>query len=269
MAILERSHGDSAQPALFSRASAELADELELALRLGQIEVRFQPQFACEDGRIVGAEALARWQHPSFGEIGARDLFDAAAKAGMAEELPRHVLSLAIAKAGDWPPGLRLSLNVTPKQLLSEGFLARITAELKDSGLDPKQVTLEITEELLLDDLDLAARRLAPLREMGIQIALDDFGAGFCNFDYLKRLPLDALKLDRSMVQGIASDERDLAVLRAIATLAQVLGLDVVAEGIETEEQRRAVVAEGCAYWQGFLGAEPLTREALIELANA
>ncbi|MGQ7828914.1 EAL domain-containing protein [Altererythrobacter sp. Z27] len=267
MTILRRPGSGEQQSALFERDSSELADEFELALRLGQVEIRFQPQFAGDSGRMVGAEALARWIHPSCGEIGARELFDLAAKAGLAEDMPRHMLSLAVVEAKNWPERLGLSLNVTPKQLLADSFVARFSSELAASMLDPTQVTLEITEELLLGDLDLAARRLKQLRDLGIRIALDDFGAGFCNFDYLKRLPLDALKLDRSMVLGIAESERDLAVLRAIVTLARVLDLDVVAEGIETEEQRLAVVAEGCSSWQGFLGSEPLAYEELLQLA--
>lgn len=267
MIILQRPGSVEQQSALLERDPTELSDELELALRLGQVEIRFQPQFAGDSGHMVGAEALARWKHPRFGEIGARDLFDLAARAGLADDLPGHILSLAVAEARNWPEGFRLSVNVTPKQLLAEGFVARFSGEVASSQLDPKQVTLEITEELLLGDLDLAARQLKQLRDLGFRIALDDFGAGFCNFDYLKRLPLDALKLDRSMVQGIVECERDLAVLRAIVTLARVLGLDVVAEGIETEEQRLAVVAEGCSSWQGFLGSEPLTREDLLQLA--
>lgn len=254
---------------LLQHGAGELADELELALRLGQVEIRFQPQFSCADGRLIGAEALARWNHPTYGQIGAANLFDLAAKAGMAEELPYQVLSLALAQARDWPRGMGLSLNVTPKQLLGEGFVTRIKSNLVESGLDPRQVTLEITEELLLGDLDLAARRLARLRDLGMRIALDDFGAGFCNFDYLKRLPLDTLKLDRSMVQGIATNERDLAVLRAIVTLARALELDVVAEGIEDPAQRDTVAVEGCTYWQGFLGGMPQTKSALMKLVSA
>lgn len=268
MTILERTRHQAPQSALFGWGAADLSHELELALRLGQLEIRFQPQFSCASGRITGAEALARWAHPTFGEIGARDLFDLATRAGLANELAWRAVSLAISEAGAWPKGLSLSLNIAPRQLLGEGFVGRITRELAASALDPRQVTLEITEELLLDDLDLAARRLAGLREAGLRIALDDFGAGFCNFDYLKRLPLDALKLDRSMVRGIAHEPRDLAVLQAIVTLARALELVVIAEGIEDAAQRDAVVGEGCAYWQGFLGSAPLTRDALIELVS-
>lgn len=269
MAILDRTRHSEPKTFLFAQSSGTLADELELALRLGQIEIRFQPQFSCANGRLIGAEALARWIHPSYGKISAHELFELAAAAGLANELPWHVFSLAIRQAGQWPIGLGLSLNVTSRQLLGEGFVARVIAELSSSGLDPHQVTLEITEELLLDDLDLAARRLVALRDHGLRIALDDFGAGFCNFDYLKRLPLDALKLDRSMVQGVATSERDRAVLRAIVTLAGALELDVVAEGIEEASQRDAVIEEGCTYWQGYLGAKPLTRAALMTMLEA
>ena len=265
MPILEQSRNDSMRSAQLSNAPSELIEELELAMRLDQIEVRFQPQFASIDGRVVGAEALLRWRHPTYGEIGAGELFALAAKARMAEALARDALSRTLRSAVNWPSNMRLSVNVTPKLLLSDGFGDLLTHELNSSELDTTQLTLELTEEILLDDLDLAARRLAKLREEGVRIALDDFGAGFCNFDYLKRLPLDALKLDRSMVQGIATRQRDLAVFRAMVALAQALDLAVIAEGIEIEEQRQAVVGEGCAYWQGFLGAEPLAYDAFRE----
>lgn len=255
--------------ALFAHDTGELADAIELAMRLGQIEMRFQPQFAGAEGRLVGAEALARWMHPLFGEIGARELFALAARAGLANELSRHLTSRAIACASPWPAQLGLSLNIAPRQLLAADFVGRLADELRAAGIDARQITLEITEELLLGDLDLAARQLDLLRELGLRIALDDFGAGFCNFEYLKRLPLDALKLDRSMIAGVADGERDVAVLRAIVALAQALDLKVVAEGVETEEQRQVVLAEGCACWQGFLSGEPLPRAALIELARA
>lgn len=243
-----------------------MSDAIELAMRLDQIEIRYQPQYAGADGRIIGAETLARWLHPIYGTIGAREMFAAAAAAGLGLELSRHATARAIAAASPWPEQLGLSLNVAPRQLLQPEFVSTLAGQLDKAGIAAAQVTVEITEELLLDDLDLAARRLAALRQLGVKVALDDFGAGFCNFEYLKRLPLDALKLDRSMVQGIAESERDLAVLRAIVALAQALGLAIIAEGVETDSQRQIVVAEGCAAWQGFLGSEPLARASLAQL---
>lgn len=265
MAILQdKANHSEARSALFASDSNELADSIELAMRLGQFEILFQPQFASRTSAVIGAEALARWIHPHFGKIGARDLFAMATKAGLAHDLSRYLTTHAMAVASHWPEGIGLSLNIAPRQLLAADFIDRIGADLGAAAFDPAQVTLEITEEVLLGDLDLAARQLGRLRELGMKVALDDFGAGFCNFDYLKRLPLDALKLDRSMVRGIAGSERDLAVLRAIVALARALGLELVAEGVETEEQRQVVVAEGCAAWQGFLGGAPETKGDLL-----
>jgi EAL domain-containing protein (putative c-di-GMP-specific phosphodiesterase class I) len=130
-------------------------------------------------------------------------------------------------------------------------------------------VTLEITEQALVADLDGSARRLRALTKLGMRVALDDFGAGFCNFKYLKRLPLHYLKLDRSMVEGIDVDARDLAVLRGIISMARALGLEVIAEGIERESQRQAIAREGCVAWQGFLGARPLPAEEFAQAAAA
>lgn len=242
-------------------------EELAAAIAEEQVEILFQPQFACEDGRLVGAEALSRWNHPRLGRIGAEALFDIAERAGCAAELTRHIAGRALRIAAQWPAPLRLSLNVTAADLAEEGFVETIIEAVTDAGFPPERLTLEITEQALVADVERSAQRLARLAERGIGIALDDFGAGFCNFRYLKLLPLHCLKLDRSMLEGIVDDERDLAVLRGILAMARALGLSVIAEGVETEAQRDAVAREGCAVWQGFLGAEPMSAEAFAELA--
>ena len=139
---------------------------------------------------------------------------------------------------------------------------------MAENGIAPERLTLEITEQAIVAQLDASAKRLKQLARHGIRIALDDFGAGFCNFGYLKRLPLDGLKLDRSMVEGIADDERDVAVLRGIMAMAWALGLWVVAEGVETEEQRQAIAREGCEKWQGFLGGAPMTAAEFARLSR-
>ena len=137
-----------------------------------------------------------------------------------------------------------------------------------DEGFAPERLTLEITEQALVSELNRSAARLRHLADLGIRIALDDFGAGFCNFRYLKVLPLHSLKLDRTMIEGITDDARDLAVFRGIVAMARALDLKVVAEGIETEAQRDAVAREGCDAWQGFLGARPLEAAEFAELAG-
>lgn len=235
-----------------------LAGDLAAAIELNAVEVLFQPQYACADNRIVGAEALVRWRHSTQGEIAGDMLFQLAGQAGLYADLSRHVMREAMRLAGDWPEGLRLSVNVTARDLATGDVVSDVEAALAQTGFAPECLTLEITEQALLAELDATAVRLATLAERGIRIALDDFGAGFCNFHYLKVLPLHALKLDRSMVDGICRDPRDLAVLRGIVAMAQALDLAVIAEGIETEAQRKAAADEGCETWQGFLGAKPM-----------
>lgn len=244
-----------------------LQTDLLAALGRNEIEVWFQPQFSCDDGRMVGAEALSRWQHPSLGEIGARDLFSIAEKAGLVAPVSRHVVAQALDMARAWPDNLTLSLNITPEEIAEPSFARDFASLVGKSGIASSRLTLEITEDVLLNDLDMAAEALAALNGAGLKIALDDFGAGYCNFSYLKSLPLDILKLDRAMVMGVATDKRDLAVLRAIVTLAHALDLEVVAEGIETEAQHQVIVDEGCAYWQGFLRAEPMRNQEMLNFA--
>ena len=244
------------------------AEELDAALREMQVEILYQPLFSCADGRLIGAEALSRWNHPRLGRIGAEALFGIAERAGDAARLTRHIAGRALAVAAAWPAHLHLSLNVTATDLAEEDFAGTIAGAVDEAGFAPARLTLEITEHALVHDLEKGAAQLEELAAQGVRIALDDFGAGFCNFAYLKRLPLDALKLDRSMIEGIAEDERDLAVLRGIMAMARALGLAVTAEGIETEAQRDAVVREGCAVWQGFLGAPPLAAEEFVVMAR-
>lgn len=248
------------------RPAQQLEADLLAALDRDEIEIMFQPQFACEDRAIVGAEALARWQHPQLGRIGAGALFAIAERADHVGQLSRHIAAKALAAAARWPAGLRLSLNVTAADLAAGDFAAGIAALLAASGFAPERLTLEITEQALVAEVERSAQRLRPLCESGIRVALDDFGAGFCNFRYLKLLPLHYLKLDRSMVEGIAEDARDLAVLRGIVAMAHALGLAVIAEGVETEGQLAMVVREGCASWQGYLGARPMSAERFAAL---
>ena len=244
--------------AVTGRRDALLEADLLAALDRDEIEVLYQPQFALADGRLVGAEALARWQHPELGRIGAGALFAMAERADYVAQLSRHVAERALAGAAAWPPALRLSLNVTPADLAAGGFADELTGLVERAGFAPDRLTLEITEQVLLGDLERAARVLETLTARGMRIALDDFGAGFCNFRYLKLLPLAYLKLDRAMVDGIAEDARDLAVLRAIVALAKALDLQVIAEGIESEAQRELVAREGCDFYQGFVSAAPM-----------
>lgn len=242
--------------------------DLVAALERDEIEILFQPQFACDDGRVVGAEALARWKHPRRGLLGADLLFGIAARAGRVEQLSHHVARAALGEAGNWRVPLRLSLNVTAADVAAGNFAQTIAGAIAEAGFPPEHLTLEITEQVLVADLERTAERLQQLADLGVHIALDDFGAGFCNFRYLKLLPLHGLKLDRNMVEGIDEDPRDLAVLRGILAMARALGLEVTAEGIERESQRAVIAREGCFAWQGFLGARPMSGADFAALAG-
>ena len=250
------------------RSAAQLEGDLLRALDLGEIEVVYQPQFGCTDDRLVGAEALARWNHPALGRVGAGALFAIAERADHVPQLSQHIARLALGEAARWPMDLRLSLNVTAGDLASANYAKRLSGLIKQTGFAPWRLTLEVTEQVLLGDAAQAAATLSALAAQGIRIALDDFGAGFCNFRYLKLLPLHYLKLDRAMIDGVTGDARDLAVLRAIIAMAGALDLKVIAEGVETEAQRLLVAAEGCATYQGFLRAQPMSAADFGELAR-
>jgi len=253
------------------RANARDEESVALvgALDRGGVEVLFQPQFAAVGGALIGAEALARWHLPDLTVIGGAALFEAAERAGLAGRLSRHVADAALAAAMRWHDDLQLSLNVTAADLAETGFANTIAAAVAGAHFPPERLTLEITEQVLVADLDRSAERLRQLADLGVRIALDDFGAGFCNFGYLKRLPLHYLKLDRSMVEGVDDNPRDLAVLRGIISMAVALELDVVAEGIEREGQRATIEREGCIAWQGFLGARPMSAKDFVSLIEA
>lgn len=251
-----------------SASRTELEADLLTALDGDEIAILFQPQYACDTDALVGAEALARWSHPRLGRIGAGALFAIAERVDQVPQLSRHILQKALEAGRGWPDGLRLSVNVTPADLAIPGFAEEFVRMVGETGFAAQRLTLELTEQVLLGDLERCAAQLTILREAGMKIALDDFGAGFCNFRYLKVLPLDTLKLDRAMVEGIEDSADDLAVLRGIVAMARALGLAVTAEGIETEAQRRIVAEEGCAVYQGFLRAAPMGAEEFARLAR-
>jgi diguanylate cyclase len=248
--------------------TSELETDLMGAIDGGQIEVVFQPQFSLPDDRLTGAEALARWNHPELGRIGAGSLFAIAARTDQIGPLSRHIAAKALEAARDWPGELRLSLNITPADLAFGSYVRQMTDLVRESRFPPRRLTLEITEQALIGDIGLAAQTMAEFCAQGMRIALDDFGAGFCNFRYLKLLPLHYLKLDRSMIEGITRDKRDVAVLRAIVAMARALDLEVIAEGIERDDQRDAIAAEGCAYYQGFLRAEPMSAASFAAMIS-
>jgi len=260
---------------LFSRRSrsiAALADELPDALRRGDVDVLFQPQVEIATGRIVGVEALARWNHPRLGEVGAEALLAAAAHRGTGAEVSAHLQARALAAAAAWPPALaslRLSMNVTAADVAGHDFVVAALARIDASGVPRARVTIEVTESGLIERLEDAARALGALREAGCRIAIDDFGTGYSSLAYLNALPIDYLKLDKALTVGIGGSARDRVVVRGVIDMAHTLGMEVIAEGVETAEQRDLLEAEGCGLYQGYLCAPPLDAAALARLVQA
>ena len=242
--------------------------ELEEAIAGDRIAVHFQPQFELASGRMVGVEALLRWD----GVQSATDLFERAARGGLRERLSRFAQRKALRLAGAWPEalaGLRLSLNLLAEDLAREGYGEWLLREIAAAGLTPDRVTLEITEDALLIDQEVAAARLGRLRSAGIEVAVDDFGTGYASLAYLTSLPLDALKIDRGLVADLVEGERDRIVVRAMIALARELGLKVVVEGVETAGQLALIAEWGCDLYQGFLGSAALDGRGLERFARA
>jgi len=246
-----------------------LAVDLRGALERGEIDIRFQPQVAVATGAIVGVEALARWEHRGFGVLGAEALFAAAERADLTIAVSDHIQKRALARAAAWPAalsGLRLAINLTAADVARAGFADLFLDRVDASRFPRARLTVEITEGGLIDDLGRAAQFFASLRAAGLRVAVDDFGTGYSSLAYLKALPLDYLKIDRALAQDIAGSPRDRIVVRGVIDMARSLGLAVIAEGVETEEQLELLAKEGCQYYQGFLCAEPLTLDALTAL---
>ena len=232
-------------------------DLLAAVIAHQQIQVVFQPQIDPATGEVEGAEALARWDRVA----GAEQLFARAAAAGLSERLSRLVQHKALRAAAAWEGPLRrlrISINLLAEDIGEEGYVDWLLDEVQAVGIDAKRVTIEITEHVLLSDLDAVGGRLERLRDAGFKVALDDFGTGYASLAYLGSLPLDALKIDRGLIAKIGTSERDRIVVRSIFGLARELGLAVIVEGVESTAQLVLLAEWGCDLYQGFIGAGAL-----------
>ncbi len=276
-AALDAKGSDQGRIRFVSNADQDYADhnqqlqsDLRNALGRDEIELLFQPQVAMSSGEIVGVEALARWRHPIHGELGAATLFAVAEQSDYLMALSAHIQQRAAAQAANWPVTLgklRLAVNVTSADIAQPGFADTFLAMIDASGFPRNRLTVEITESGLIEDLGAASMLLATLRAGGCRVAIDDFGTGYSSLAYLKALPLDYLKIDKKLAEDITGSTRDKIVVRGVIDMARSLGLAVIAEGVETEQQLHLLAREGCNYYQGFLCAEPLDvagLEALI-----
>ncbi len=241
---------------------------LESIIAHEQIEVRYQPLMEPATGRIAGVEALARASIARSAEA----LFARAAAARLDERLSRMVQRKAMRCAAVWEGPLKdlsLSINVLPAEICREGYEQWLLDEIGAAGIEPRRVTAEITESALLVDEASVVERLSRLREAGIRVAIDDFGTGYASLNYLTKLPLDVLKIDRGLITNIVDGERDRIVVKAMIRLARELGLTVLVEGVESTPQLALLSEWGCDLYQGFIGAGALTQDELLRFVTA
>lgn len=238
-------------------------NDLARAVEAGTLSAHFQPEYELATGKLLGAEALVRWQHPRDGLLSAAEFVPLIETSGLVEEMGRQVLRSACAQWAQWVeenPGdhLLLRVNVAARQLRQDSFVYQVEDVIKEAGLAPEHLCLELTESSLLDDPQAAASRFAELRALGVGLAIDDFGTGYSSYLQLRSLPLTALKIDRSFVTDLPTSHTDRAIVAATLELARALELTVTAEGVETQEQRDVLIELGCPSAQGYLLGRPM-----------
>ena len=255
-----------------TRALKQLVLESNLRPGLERCEfvVHYQPQVSIRNFHLVGMESLVRCQHPSLGLLYPKEFIQLAEESGLIITLGDRVLRSACMQNKIWQElglnPMRVSVNFSARQFQQPAFIASVTEILKETNLDPRWLELELTESSIMKDPEQAIEKLHELKLMGIKVAIDDFGTGYSSLNYLKRFPIDTLKIDRSFVSDVCKDPHDTAIVRAIITLGHALDLTVVAEGVETREQLEYLGSLDCDVVQGFLFSKSLATEDFEEL---
>ena len=267
--VYEPSLGDS------SVARKDSSAELAAAIRSGQLRTVYQPLIDMRTGRPIGAEALVRWEHPTDGMRSPDQFIALAEDSGLITEIGELVLNDACGQGARWvaespdQEDLLVTVNLSARQVADDAIVEQVAAALAGSGLEPHRLVLEITETVLMHDRDAAAATLWQLKGLGVRIAIDDFGTGYSSLAYLRRFPIDMLKVAREFVDGLGRDAHDDVITRAIVELAGTLGLLTVAEGIETTQQSETVAALGCDIAQGYLFSRPIEADAVSAVMSA
>lgn len=246
-----------------------MENDLRKALISGEFELHYQPVVNLNSNEVSGVEALIRWHHPEKGMISPGEFIPLAEENGFIIPLGEWALKSACNAARDWPDNMRVAVNISPVQFRKPGLVQTVVSALATAGLPAERLELEITEAVLLEDNDATLAMLHQLRELGVRIAMDDFGTGYSSLSYLQRFPFDKIKIDRSFINGMADGASSRGIIRAIAALANGLGMATTAEGVETQQQRDAVKSEGCTEMQGFLFSKPLTDREMKQLLQS
>jgi len=245
-----------------------IENHLRSAIELGQLSLVYQPLVEAREG-VFGAEALLRWDNPELGRVPPQDFIPIAEETGLVVELGRWVLEKACARIQAWREGghqeLRLSVNLSPRQFRHPGLREMIQTVLAKTGLEPEGLELEITETSVMEDPEEVMAKLSALHRMGIRLALDDFGTGYSSLAHLKRFPVETLKIDGSFIRGLGESAEDREIIRTIVAMARTLGMEPLAEGVETRAQREFLLREGCSKMQGYLFGGPMAEEEFEE----
>jgi EAL domain-containing protein (putative c-di-GMP-specific phosphodiesterase class I) len=260
-------------PSMAERAwqRLELESELRRALDVGELRLLYQPIVDFRTGRIAAMEALVRWAHPARGLVAPDAFIPLAEESGLVVPLGRWVLREACRQAAGWvtrssDPGPAVSVNHSPRQFLAPAHLEDVAEALRETRLSPSRLELEVTEATAMENALESIETMRALRALGVRLAVDDFGVGYAGLGYLRQCPVDGVKVDRSFVAGYDHDKLDRATVRSVLAFAEAVGLEVTAEGIETEEQWAQMRQLGCHRGQGFWFAPPLPAEELPEL---
>ncbi|GGY15814.1 EAL domain-containing protein [Paludibacterium paludis] len=247
-----------------------LESHLRQALENNELELVYQPQFAIKSRRLVGCEALLRWNHPEHGRIPPDRFIPVAEDTGLIVGIGRWVLNEACRQLARWRdsglPCIPVAVNVSARQLARHDFIEDVEHALRENGLEGSLLELEVTESTLMEDPDMAAGQLARIKEMGVRLSVDDFGTGYSSLAYLKRFAPDTIKIDRSFVCDLPDDSEDAAIVSAIIHLAEALGMDTLAEGVETEAQRQFLGSLRCQLLQGYLMGRPQSAQEMGDL---
>lgn len=238
-----------------------LREDLKIALERGQLDVHYQPQFASQGGRMVGAEALLRWSHPEHGRVSPMEFIPLAEESGAIARLGDWVLEQSCLQAMRWDPRLHVAVNVSARQLVDPFWVQRVRHTLETTGLAPQRLELELTETVLIENSLAAMQAIVALRALGVRITLDDFGTGYSSLVYLRNFPFDRIKIDRTFVRNMTQDLSARAIVEAVVHLAESLGLEVTAEGVETPEQFAVLHDVRCTDVQGHLFARAMPAE--------
>ncbi|HEY7674905.1 MAG TPA: EAL domain-containing protein [Burkholderiales bacterium] len=258
----------SAELHTYTMEKLALEAGLRHGLERGEFRIHYQPKIDIGTGRITGVEALLRWQHPEHGLLGPDKFIPLAEASGLIVPIGLWVLREACSRTKAWQnaglPRFTVAVNLSPSQFRQEDLVPRVAEILKSTGLDPEWLELEITESVVMQDPDQVVAKLEAVRRMGVRIAIDDFGTGYSSLGYLKRFPINSLKVDRAFVRDLPHSSDDIAITRAVIAMAHSLDMNVIAEGVELKEQFDALRKEGCDEYQGYLCRPPLTEDDLI-----